>query len=122
MTRSEPHAPRSGCPIATTLDMLGDRWSLIVVRDLLNGKSRFGEFLASPERIATSVLADRLDRLEAVGIVRKRAYQSNPVRHDYYLTDTGRGLLPVLQEVCRWANTFFPGTWRVPEAFMTRRP
>ncbi len=52
--------PRSGCPIATTLDMIGDRWTLVILRDMINGKSRFSEFLDSPERITTSVLAARL--------------------------------------------------------------
>jgi DNA-binding HxlR family transcriptional regulator len=118
---SQSPSPRSGCPIATTLDLLGDRWSLVVVRDLLNGKSRFGDLLQSPERVATSVLADRLTRLEAFGIIGKRAYQSNPVRYEYHLTAKGLGLLPVLQEICRWANAFLPGTWPAPESFMRRK-
>ncbi|MFN3511452.1 MAG: winged helix-turn-helix transcriptional regulator [Phenylobacterium sp.] len=113
--------PRSGCPIATTLDLVGDRWSLVIVRDMLNGKSRYGEFLDSPEGVTTSVLADRLARLEAAGLVAKRAYQTNPVRHEYRLTEMGEGLLPVLQEICRWANRRLPETWRAPEAFMQRR-
>lgn len=112
--------PRSGCPIAAALDLVGDRWSLLVVRDMLNGKTRFGEFLASPEQIATSVLTDRLARLEAEGVIAARAYQARPTRYEYRLTEMGEAMLPILQEVCRWANRFMPETWRAPDAFMAR--
>lgn len=121
MTRAQSLGTRSRCPIATTLDMVGDRWSLIIVRDMLNGKARFGEFLQSPEKIATSVLTDRLDRLVAVGVVEARAYQDNPARYEYGLTELGEGMLPILQEICRWANRFRPETWPAPETFMRRR-
>jgi DNA-binding HxlR family transcriptional regulator len=119
---SHPTRPfRSGCPIASTLDVLGDRWSLVIVRDMLTGKSRFQQFLASPERITTNILADRLAVLEAAGLVEKAAYQERPPRHDYRLTEAGVGLLPVLQRVCRWANRHLPGTWTPPASFMERR-
>jgi DNA-binding HxlR family transcriptional regulator len=113
---------RSGCPIATTLDMVGDRWSLVIVRDMLNGKRRFAQFLDSPEKITTSVLADRLARLESAGLVEKQAYQASPVRHEYRLTEMGAALRPVLQETCRWANRYLPGTWIPPEVFMAATP
>lgn len=112
--------PRSGCPIATTLDMVGDRWSLVIVRDMMNGKARFGDFLTSPERITTSVLTDRLSRLEAVGVIESRRYQANPPRNEYRLTEMGQAMRPILQEVCRWANRFRPETWPAPESFMAR--
>lgn len=121
MTRAQALDTRSRCPIATTLDMVGDRWSLIVVRDMLNGKSRFGEFLKSPEKIATSVLTDRLERLVAVGVAEARAYQGNPPRYEYRLTEMGEAMLPILQEVCRWANRFRPETWPAPESFMRQQ-
>ena len=121
MTRKRPRKSRSGCPIATTLDMIGDRWSLVVVRDLLNGKSRFSEFLNSPEKITTSVLADRLDKLAAAGVIKAYAYQENPPRYEYRLTEMGEAMLPILQEVCRWANRFMPDTWTPPKAFMNRK-
>jgi DNA-binding HxlR family transcriptional regulator len=110
--------PRSGCPIATSLDLVGDRWSLVIMRDMLMGKKRFGEFLKSPEKITTSVLTDRLQRMEAAGLVEKRAYQSTPERFDYHLTEKGAALRPVLQEFCRWANAYVPGTWTPPDSFM----
>ncbi len=112
---------RSRCPIASTLDLLGDRWSLILIRDMLTGKTRFGEFLASPEHIPTNILSSRLRDLEEAGLVEKRPYQARPERFDYALTQQGQALLPVLQEVCRWANAHIEGTWRPPASFMERR-
>ena len=109
---------RSGCPIATTLDLVGDKWSMVILRDLLTGKRRFAQFLASPERITTNVLADRLTRMEAHGLIQRRAYSERPPRYEYLLTEKGAGLLPVLQEISRWANTHIPGTWHPPDMFM----
>jgi DNA-binding HxlR family transcriptional regulator len=112
---------RSGCPIATTLDLVGDRWSLVIVRDMVVGKTKFGEFLASPERVPTNILTARLQRMERTGLVAKQAYQSNPARYAYRLSEKGMALLPVLQDMCRWANAYVPGTWTPPESFMARR-
>ena len=109
---------RSSCPIATTLDLVGDKWSMVILRDLLTGKRRFAQFLASPERITTNVLADRLARLESSGLIARRAYSERPPRFEYLLTEKGAGLLPVLQEISRWANAYIPGTWRPPDMFM----
>jgi DNA-binding HxlR family transcriptional regulator len=109
---------RSGCPIASTLDVVGDKWSMVILRDLLTGKRKFGEFLRSPERITTNVLTDRLTRMEANGLIERRAYSERPPRFEYLLTDKGAGLLPALQEISRWANQHIPGTWRPPEMFM----
>lgn len=113
---------RSPCPIATTLDVVGDKWSLVIVRDMINGKKRFGEFLDSPEGIPTNILTSRLKRLEETGLVLKSAYQDRPPRFDYLLTPRGRGLLPVLHEICRWANGEAPDTWVPPDHFMQARP
>jgi len=109
---------RSGCPIASTLDVVGDKWSMVILRDLLTGKRKFGEFLRSPERITTNVLTDRLTRMEANGLIERRAYSERPPRFEYLLTDKGAGLLPALQEISRWANRHIPGTWQPPEMFM----
>jgi DNA-binding HxlR family transcriptional regulator len=118
MAPRSSRVPRSGCPVATTLDMVGDRWTLVIVRDLLLGRATFGEFLASPERIATNVLADRLALLERHGLAERVAYQGHPPRYRYRLTAKGRALRPILQEMCRWANRHVPGTWTPPPAFM----
>lgn len=113
--------PRSPCPIATTLDIVGDRWTLVVLRDLLMGKKRYSEFLQSPEGIATNVLGDRLALIEQAGLVTRASYQLRPKRFEYTLTKKGEAFLPVLQEMCRWANRHMPGTWRPPESFMGRK-
>ena len=101
---------RSPCPLAVTLDVLGDKWSLIVVRDLFRGLSRYNDFLKSPEGVTTNILADRLKRLEEHGLISKAAYQDNPVRYEYALTRKGRALGPVLREIALWGNAFYPGT------------
>lgn len=106
----ETEFDRSNCPIAVTLDVVGDKWTLIVVRDLLRGEKRFNDFLRAPERIPTNILADRLKRLERHGLVMKSAYHGRPVRHEYHLTAKGVGLAPIIEGMCRWANAFIPGT------------
>ncbi len=109
---------RSGCPIASTLDLVGDKWSLVIVRDMVTGKKRFGEFMASPEGIKTNILTNRLRRMEGAGLVERRAYQTKPPRFEYLLTERGNALLPVLQAMCRWANTHIRDTWIPPDSFM----
>jgi DNA-binding HxlR family transcriptional regulator len=102
--------PRSACAIACTLDVVGDRWSLLVVRDLLHGKRTYGEILRSPEGIPTNMLADRLKRLEEAGIIESAAYQERPVRFAYALTTKGRELGEVLGAIVRWGRKHIPGT------------
>ncbi len=111
---------RSGCPIATTLDLIGDKWSLVIVRDMLNGKKRYNQFLESPEGITTNILASRLKRLQQSGIVTQSAYQDNPTRFEYQLSERGEALHPVLIEICRWANKQYPETWVPPKSFFER--
>ncbi len=101
---------RSACPLACTLDLLGDRWTLLVVRDLLRGHRRFGDFLASPEGIPTNILAERLKRLEQAQLLTKTAYQANPVRHEYTPTAKCRELKAVLIAAAQWGNKYIPGT------------
>lgn len=120
MTSTIKGASRSDCPIATTLNYVGDRWTLVIVRDMLTGKRRFAEFLESPERITTNVLTVRLRRMEQGDLVRKTAYQSNPIRFEYELTEKGVALHPLLQDMCRWANEYEPQTWTPPVSFMRR--
>ncbi len=105
-----PDFKRSPCPLAVTLDIVGDKWSLIVIRDLFRGVSRYNDFLKSPEDMTTNILAERLKRLEGHGLISKSAYQENPVRHEYALTKKGRALGPVLREIVHWANAYYPGT------------
>lgn len=116
----QPEFRRSPCPVASTLDIFGDKWTLIVVRDLLLGKRLYREFSESPEGIPTNMLADRLKRLEAEGIVTREPYQERPLRYAYQLTEKGEDLLPVLAEIARWANHYIPGTAKPPAVLVQR--
>jgi DNA-binding HxlR family transcriptional regulator len=117
--RARPVAPprelRSRCPIAGALDLMGDAWTLLVIRDLMfYDKHRFADFLDSPEGISTNILAERLKRLEERGLVERRRYQERPPRDEYYLTIKGHDLLPVLRELIKWGQTHVAGTARKP--------
>ena len=111
--RSTRHAaikPRSSCAVASTLDLIGDKWSLLVIRDLLHGRHTYGEILQSPEGIPTNILADRLARLEDAGIIASEPYQDRPVRYAYSLTPKGRDLGDVVLALVRWGRKHIPGT------------
>jgi DNA-binding HxlR family transcriptional regulator len=101
---------RSACAVANTLDLVGDKWSLLVVRDLLHGKQTFSELLDSPEAISTNLLADRLARLEEAGIIVSTPYQERPVRYAYSLSEKGMALGNVLQALVQWGTSHIPGT------------
>ncbi|MEQ9813888.1 MAG: helix-turn-helix domain-containing protein [Azospirillaceae bacterium] len=107
---------RSDCSIARSLDILGDKWTLLVVRDLMwHGRHTFQALQESAERMPASILADRLRRLRAWDLVRREPYQTNPVRHAYHLTEMGRGLEPVLRQVMAWGHRNLGGGFFVPE-------
>ncbi|HEV8392677.1 MAG TPA: helix-turn-helix domain-containing protein [Vicinamibacterales bacterium] len=103
---------RSRCPVSCTLDVLGDRWTLLVVRDLMRGKRRFAKLADSPERIPTNILADRLKRLVGLGVVQSRQYSDHPPRVEYQLTAKGEDLRPVLGAMVDWGIRHAGG--RVP--------
>jgi DNA-binding HxlR family transcriptional regulator len=116
---ANPEGSRSTCPIANLLDIVGDKWTLLVVRDLLLlSKRRYGEFQNSPEAIPTNILADRLKRLEAAGLVKKEFYQDNPPRAEYFLTRKGADLEPVLKAMGKWGKQYIPGVV-LPETFLS---
>ncbi|MFT4638456.1 MAG: DNA-binding HxlR family transcriptional regulator [Verrucomicrobiales bacterium] len=101
---------RSPCPVSCTLDILGDKWSLLVVRDLLLGHTRFKEFAKSPEGIPTNILTERLLRLEKHNIVEKRPIAPGIKRHTYHLTEKGEGLRLILRFMMHWGLKFEEGT------------
>lgn len=102
---------RSSCPIAFALDLFGDRWSLLVLRDLVfEGKKSFQELLESDERIATNVLADRLVRLVEAGVIAKVPDPADRRRHAYAPTAKGLDLLPTMLEIVRWSARYDPRT------------
>ncbi|MCZ2108178.1 MAG: helix-turn-helix transcriptional regulator [Dehalococcoidia bacterium] len=94
------------CPVATTLDLVGDRWSLLVVRDLLRGHSRFSDLRNTVEGIPSSVLSDRLKALEAAGVVERRFYSDHPPRAEYILTARGHGLGVVVGALASWGERY----------------
>jgi DNA-binding HxlR family transcriptional regulator len=102
-TKSAP-GRRSGCPLNASIEMLGDRWSLLIIRDMMLRRSRtYKEFLDSHEKIATNILADRLRRLIAYGIIRVEPDPSDGRKQIYLLTRKGIDLAPVMTEMVLWA-------------------
>ncbi len=108
MTAKKPaYKRRSGCPLNASVEMLGDRWSLLIIRDMmLLGYRTFKEFLNSHERIASNILADRLLRLENYGIIASARDPSDGRKQIYSLTPKGLGLAPVLTEMVLWAAAY----------------
>ena len=100
MARTSPYA--QDCPIARTLDLIGDRWTMIIIRDLFLGRSRFNEFRQSTPRISPKLLSERLKRLEEQGIVERAVLDGYPPRAEYRLTQKGRSLFPVLFAIGSW--------------------
>ena len=105
MAKKKPSfARRSGCPLNASVEMLGDRWSLLIIRDMMvRGFRTYKEFLESHERIATNILADRLRRLESYGIIASKPDHSDGRKSIYSLTAKGIDLAPVLAEMVLWA-------------------
>ena len=101
---------RSCCPVACTLDIIGDKWTLLVVRDLMLGRSQFKEFAASPEGIATNILTDRLARLVEYGLAEKKPAPDSGSRDIYQLTKKGKSLGRIVTEVKKWGLENLPGT------------
>jgi DNA-binding HxlR family transcriptional regulator len=94
------------CPVASSLDLVGDRWTLQVVRDLLRGHKRFSDLANTVEGIPTSVLSDRLKMLEAAGVVTRRFYSDHPPRAEYLLTAKGHGLGVVVGALASWGEEY----------------
>lgn len=108
------------CPIAFGLSTFGDRWSLLIVRDLMmKGSDAYGQFLQSGEGIATNVLADRLKNLEAAGIVKKAQVPENRRKYRYWLTDKGWDLAPIILSMILWSARHDPKTI-VPKEVVAR--
>ncbi len=109
---------RSDCPISYGLDFFGDKWTLLIIRDLaFEGKSFYNDFLHSKEGIATNILSDRLKKLELNGIIASRVYEKLRTKKEYFLTDKGKELIPVLLEMIIWSTTQQDGL-AVPADFL----
>ena len=99
---------RSDCPISCSLDIWGDKWSLLIVRDLMFSKQcTYGDFLKSGEKIATNILASRLQMLEMNGVITKQDHPERKAKVLYKLTQKGIDLLPIMIEINLWADKYF---------------
>ena len=100
---------RSDCPVSSSLDIWGDKWSLLIIRDLMFAKKcTYGDFLKAPEGIATNILASRLQALEENEIIEKLDHPESKAKVLYRLTRKGIDLLPVMIEINLWAEKYFP--------------
>lgn len=107
---------RSECAISCALEILGDKWTLLIIRDALYVKSTsFGQFRSSPEKIASNILTDRLERLVGYGILEKTNNPDNKLKFDYTLTDRGKELEPILMAISDWGHKHVKGTCSVEE-------
>lgn len=99
---------RSDCPISYSLEIWGDKWSLLIIRDLMFAhKNTYGEFLQSAEKISTNILATRLLALEEAGIIEKRPHPDSKAKVWYQLTPKGIDLMPLVLEISLWAEKFY---------------
>lgn len=95
------------CPVARTLDIIGERWTILLLRDLLlHGPRRFQDFQASLEGLAPNTLSARLKALEGHGLVERRLYSDHPPRLEYRLTEKGRSLGPVVKALREWGRKY----------------
>ena len=95
---------RSDCPVSYALDFFGDKWTLLVIRDLIQGKRFYKDFRTSKEGIATNILSDRLKKLEACGVLNSQVYEQLKTQKEYSLTEKGKDLIPVILEMMVWSN------------------
>ena len=99
---------RSACPVSCTLDVFGDKWSLLIIRDLMFTKScTYGDFQKSEEKIATNILASRLKALEENGVIKKSQHPESKAKVLYTLTEKGIDLLPLIVEINLWGDKYF---------------
>lgn len=98
---------QEGCPVAATLEVIGDRWTILLLRDLVTGRSgKFGDLMESLDGISTNLLSDRLKRLEEQGIVDAVLYNDHPPRSEYRLTKKGQDLAPVVRQLAEWGYKY----------------
>ena len=118
MANSKTDNRQSGCPIAFTLDVIGDKWSLLIIRDMIfKGRRYFSEFLEAHEKIATNILTDRLKKLEDCEIISKTQNPEHQKKYIYELTPKGVALIPVILEIILWGTRNDPNTTTPKELF-----
>lgn len=107
------------CPVAASLNQLGDMWTLLIVREALNGATRFGDFQRNTG-IAKTMLSDRLDQMVRDGLLERHDIGQRGVRHEYRLTRKGRALVPVMAAISQWGNAWLFGEGQEPIALVHR--
>lgn len=115
MVAKNEHRQRTGCPIACSLDIIGDHWTLVIIRSLMfKGIHEYKDLLAEEEQISTSILTTRLKKLEVDGLISSIAHPQNKKRKLYYLTKVGRDLMGMLIEMVLWANKHLADRLSIP--------
>ncbi len=102
----EPVTPLPACPVETTLTLIGDKWKVLILRDLLPGTKRFGELKKSIGSVSQKVLTAQLRDMEAKGLVHRQVYAEVPPRVEYSLTDLGKSLRPILEALQAWGEGY----------------
>ena len=110
------------CPVETTLMLIGDKWKVLILRDLMPGTKRFGELRKSIGHVSQKVLTAQLRDMEASGLVSRKVYAEVPPRVEYSLTELGRSLKPILDAMWNWGETTRPITPRRRQAYETGLP
>ncbi len=106
---------RTQCAVANALEILGDRWTMLIIRDLMfTNRREFGHFLNSGEGISTNILSERLERLQSHGIISKQPHPEHGKKFIYQLTDTGLKLAPTIIELTLWATQSIKNTYGPP--------
>ena len=95
---------RSSCPVSTCLEIIGDNWSLVLIRDLFLERTTFTEFMNSPERISSNILTDRINKLQKYNLIEYRLHPNNRKIKQYYLTEAGIDLYPIIYDLIVWSN------------------
>lgn len=115
MVLKKTHAERSGCPVACALDIVGDHWTLLVIRDLMFlGIHEYKEILAGPEGISSNILTDRLKKLEQNGLLASMIHPGNRKRKFYYLTVKGKDLIHTMVHLIRWSEKHLSEHLKIP--------
>ena len=115
------YSTQDNCPVARTLDIVGDRWTVLVLRDVGLGYRRFNELLQSCEGISTNLLASRLKRLEERGMVERSFYSDHPPRAEYRLTEKGKAFTKVIRALYDWGKAYEPRPTDRPVRELVRR-
>ena len=100
MAKTGPY--QQACPIARTLDIVGDRWTMLIIRDLFLGRRRFSDFVRSSPGLPPKLLSERLKRLEGHALIERIVYSQHPLRAEYRLTEKGRSLSPIVEAITEW--------------------